>query len=323
MKEELVSIIVPVYKVENYIKECIDSIICQTYKNIEIILVDDGSPDKCSQICDYYATKDSRIRVFHKKNGGLSDARNYGIDKANGKYISFIDSDDYIEKNMIEMLYDNIMKYKADISICDYSYLFKNKFIKNDLRTNLLVMNAEEAIKELNKQNSFGFAAWNKMYKKDMFKKLKFPKGKINEDCFIMYKVFAQASKIVYQPEAKYYYRQRNSSISKNNEINYNPILAASRCRKFVSIYYRSALYETYGNEIIADITVYNRLINKKKEKLKKNYIKQRIKTNLYLMGNPNSYFKRLKTIQIYLLIYFPKIYRIMYCLHKKTDFFE
>jgi glycosyltransferase involved in cell wall biosynthesis len=120
MKTELISVIIPVYKVEKYINRCVESVLVQNYHNIEVILVDDGSPDNCGIICDRYADKDSRVKVIHKTNGGLSDARNAGLNIATGQYICFIDSDDYIEKDMLKDMYDNIVRTGADITICNY-----------------------------------------------------------------------------------------------------------------------------------------------------------------------------------------------------------
>lgn len=319
MEKDLVSIVVPVYKVEKYIRECIDSILNQTYKNLEVILVDDGSLDNCPYICDQYALKDKRITVYHKKNGGLSDARNYGLKMANGRYVMFIDSDDYIENDMVETLLKNIINYKADISICDCYFLYKDKIIKNDVENNIQEMSHDEALLRLNKQNSFGFAAWNKMYKKELFSTISFPKGKVNEDWYIMYKIFDKAKKVIYQPIAKYYYRQRKSSISKDSSINYNPILASTRCTKYMQRKYPNLVENAYGNEIFADITVYNRLINIKGEKIKKKYIKRKIKENKNKMERFRLYFENKKVVQIYLLIYFPIIYKILYNL-KKDD---
>ena len=126
VKEDIVSIIVPVYKVENEIDRCIQSILNQTYTSIEIILVDDGSPDKCPQICDKYAKQDKRIKVIHKENGGLSDARNVGLDMAKGEYIAFIDSDDWVEDSFIEQLLTNLISTNSDISICGYTLVNEN-----------------------------------------------------------------------------------------------------------------------------------------------------------------------------------------------------
>ena len=125
--EELISVIVPIYKVEHYLPKCIDSIIHQTYQNLEIILVDDGSPDNCPEICDEYAKRDKRIKVVHQENGGLSAARNSGVEMANGEFLCFVDSDDYIHPKMYEILYKNLKKFKADISICDYNVVFENQ----------------------------------------------------------------------------------------------------------------------------------------------------------------------------------------------------
>ena len=123
MKNLLVSVIVPIYNVEKYLRKCVDSILNQTYKNLEIILVDDGSPDNCGNICDEYALSDSRIRIIHKKNGGLSDARNAGLDIARGNYILFVDSDDYIDETMVEKLYEALEKEKAEMSLCSFVYV--------------------------------------------------------------------------------------------------------------------------------------------------------------------------------------------------------
>ena len=124
-----VSIIVPIYKVEKYLNRCIDSILNQTYKNIEVILVDDGSPDRCGAICDNYSKIDKRIKVIHKKNEGLAEARNAGIKIATGEYISFVDSDDFINKNMYKVLYENAIKYDADISMCQFKYIYPDDMI--------------------------------------------------------------------------------------------------------------------------------------------------------------------------------------------------
>ena len=133
MSKPLLSIIVPVYNVEKYIERCIKSILNQSFTNFELILVDDGSPDNCGKICDEYKKKDSRIKVIHKKNGGLSDARNAGIERAKGEYIAFVDSDDFINKYMYEILYKNAKKWDADISICNFKMVCENDRIDEDI----------------------------------------------------------------------------------------------------------------------------------------------------------------------------------------------
>lgn len=218
---ELISIVVPIYKVEKYINKCIDSIINQTYKNIEIILVDDGSEDVCSEICDEYASKDNRIRVIHKINGGLSSARNIGIDKASGMYIAFVDSDDYISERMIEILYENIKKYNADISICDFEYV-NEKGQKLDIKYENKIckgcINGKEIINKsyLLKNGAYWVVAWNKLYKTELFKGIRYPEGKIHEDEFIIHKLIYNATKIICDDYKGYYYVQRPGSIMYN-----------------------------------------------------------------------------------------------------------
>ena len=132
--EDLITIVVPVYKVEKYIDRCVTSILNQTYKNLQIILVDDGSPDNCGKICDEYAKKDNRIEVIHKENGGLSDARNAGINIAKGKYIAFVDSDDYVSNDYIEYMYKILKKENAKISICELQIVWKNTKIEENIK---------------------------------------------------------------------------------------------------------------------------------------------------------------------------------------------
>lgn len=217
MNEELLSIIVPIYKVEKYIHQCIDSIINQTYKNIEIILVDDGSPDSCGSICEEYAKKDVRVKVIHKRNGGLSDARNEGLKIAKGKYIGFVDSDDYIKEDMYEYLYNLIIENQAEISTCGFFLKYENeeKIVesKNNPKSKILCNN-KEGIRRLLVQNKVQNYAWNKLYKKSLFDDIEYPKGKKMEDLGTTYKLFSKAKKVVLGEEFKYIYRQRIDSIT-------------------------------------------------------------------------------------------------------------
>lgn len=215
---DVISIVVPIYKVEKYLEKCIDSIINQDYKNLEIILVDDGSPDRCPQTCDEYANKDERIKVIHKENGGLSDARNAGIKVATGKYIAFIDSDDYVTENYISTLLYTIKKYDADISACNYIKLYEDSGIeKVKPKTNEdLVMTNIEAMKDLfTLPNNSDVVAWNKLYKTSLFTQnnIEFPKGKLHEDNFTTYKLYYYSNKVVFTNVPCYYYLQRKDSI--------------------------------------------------------------------------------------------------------------
>lgn len=221
MNSELISVIVPVYNVEQWVQECINSIILQTYKNIEIIIVDDGSTDNSGTICDQIASNDTRIKVFHKENGGLSDARNFGIDKACGKWITFIDSDDSIMNDTIETLYQLAVNTSADIAVCQYLLIDENG---NEITRDVSLEKAKEILLQGNNSimtdyilnNNIGTVAWGKLYKTSMFENIRYPKGKYHEDVFTTYKLIARCEKLVYTSEKKYYYRQREQSITQS-----------------------------------------------------------------------------------------------------------
>lgn len=222
MSSPLVSIIVPIYKVEPYLRRCLDSIVNQTYTNLEIILVDDGSPDGCPQICDEYAAKDNRIVVIHKENGGLSDARNAGLDICKGEYISFVDSDDWVDEKYIEALFYIINKENADISICSY-----NSFIDGDNLTpqhfkdlqHYVLWDSHETLIRLCAEDTQGLmAAWGKIYKKEIFKSIRFPKGKLYEDVYVNYKLYSLCQKICFINIPLCHYRIRKNSIMTNTK---------------------------------------------------------------------------------------------------------
>ena len=213
---EKISVIVPFYNVENYANRCINSIVNQTYKNLEIILVDDGSKDSSGIICDEWKDKDSRITVIHKQNGGLSDARNEGIKYTTGEYIAFIDSDDFIDKDMFEVLYNNIKETDSQISVCKYIQVEEDekfKFIKSKEKT---IYSKREAIEELLSEKKITNHAWNKLYKKELFKTIRYPKGRNFEDIGTTYKLFSECNRIVYSPCECYAYIVRGNSITGN-----------------------------------------------------------------------------------------------------------
>lgn len=215
---EKISIIVPVYNVEKYLDRCINSILKQTYQNLEIILVDDGSNDNSGNMCDKYAQKDSRIRVIHKENGGLSDARNKGIEIATGEYIGFVDSDDYIADNMYEYLKEIMDNNDADISICGYTKFSEKDNIIESKDYKEYVYTTKEAIRELIKQEKFQDYAWNKLYKSKLFSEILYPFGRKMEDIGTTYKLFDASKKIVFCNKTLYYYFQRENSIVNNKK---------------------------------------------------------------------------------------------------------
>ena len=216
MKNDLISIIIPVYKVEKYLEKCIESVLKQTYTNLQIILVDDGSPDNCGKICDEYAKKDPRIEVIHKVNGGLSDARNVGIAKAKGKYIGFVDSDDYIKEDMYEILINLIKEYDSDVSICNlYDVIDGKEYIRNN-ENGIQEYSRLEILKEVLLDKNIQSYAWNKLYKKELFDEIKYPIGKKYEDIGTTFYVFEKCNKIVVTSEPEYYYLKRSDSLVNN-----------------------------------------------------------------------------------------------------------
>ena len=220
---DLISVIVPVYKVEEYLDRCVESIVNQTYMNLEIILVDDGSPDDCPQMCDDWAKKDNRIKVIHKENGGLSDARNTGLDIAQGEYIGFVDSDDYIHPKMYELLYKSIVSNNADMSICDTRIVDEdgNSIINKNLFSPFVQKNISGKTvleqKLFEKEGWKWIVVWPKLYTKCLFENVRFPNGKINEDEFIAQDIFVNCANLVCVNEQLYCYVQRSGSITNNN----------------------------------------------------------------------------------------------------------
>ncbi|MDD3173534.1 MAG: glycosyltransferase [Herbinix sp.] len=212
----IISVIVPIYKVEKYLDRCIKSIQNQTYKNLEIILVDDGSPDNCGVMCDEYAEKDDRIKVIHKANGGLSDARNIGIEASTGDYIVFVDSDDWLDLDMIEVLYNIGIKYKADIVECSFRNVYSDWIIEETKCTAEIVEgDSLKALEGMLDWKYFKPVAWNKLYKRSIIGGIRYPKGKIHEDEFTTYKYFYAAKKLVYLDVSKYNYdKSRTDSIT-------------------------------------------------------------------------------------------------------------
>ena len=214
MNEEKISIIVPVYNVEAYLEKCVESILKQTYTNLEILLVNDGSTDKSGELCDKLALRDHRIRVIHKENGGLSDARNRGIDEASSNLIGFIDSDDYIDEDMYETLYRQMVASKADLSMCGHYDVYHQIPEKQVAEIKTWELMPEEAIKMVMEAKILSVTAVNKLYKKALFEQLRFRIGKIAEDAFIMVDLIHQCSKVVATNEKKYYYFHRENSIT-------------------------------------------------------------------------------------------------------------
>ena len=215
MNDPLISVIIPVYKTESYLTRCVNSVRNQTYTNLEIILVDDGSPDRSGELCDALAAEDSRIRVVHKKNGGLSSARNAGLDIMTGDYVSFVDSDDWIEEDMIRTLYKLGIQNETQIACCGISITDGEKVLYN-YNSNLeeqFVVNREEAMVELNKNYRITNSVCDKLYQTKLFHGLRLKEGVLYEDAQIQPFLLHRAEKIVYIAKPMYCYFQSQGSI--------------------------------------------------------------------------------------------------------------
>ena len=212
---ELISIIVPVYKVEPYLDKCVSSIVNQTYKNLEIILVDDGSPDNCPAMCDTWAEKDDRIRVIHKLNGGLSDARNAGVAAATGEFVAFVDSDDWIDIRYVEYLHQAILQTGADISACDLREVYDESAVDDDPVTmpQVEVAAPEDAIEDILHNRRFRAVACNKLYANRLLTDKHFEINRLHEDEFLSYQLYDKSERLAYIEVPLYNYRQRAGSI--------------------------------------------------------------------------------------------------------------
>ena len=283
----LISIIIPVYKVEEYMDRCLESIVGQTYENLEIILVDDGSPDKCPEKCDDWASKDGRITVVHKSNGGLSDARNKGLDVCRGDYIAFVDSDDWILPEMYQNMLDAIIKENADICACNIISCYPDRQVKWGTDKNI-AGNSELMLKRLYTDSEYPVCAWNKLYKRDLWQDFRFPVGKLCEDAFTTYILLHRADRIVQISDALYCYRIRPESImtSAFSKRNMDEEEAWRKNYEFIRYSY-PRLYRKAFSFYLQSVNV---LIHRIKQEEKTvfaeeyNYLKSVMRNNLFFM---------------------------------------
>ena len=278
IKEPLISIIIPIFNVEKYLDRSISSLIEQTYRNFEVILVNDGSTDNSKCICEKDVSKDSRFKLINQKNCGVAAARNTGLEYASGEYIGFIDPDDFAEKDYISFLYNNMINNKCDISICGY-YHYYNEELK-EIRH---YENIDEVIDDctgiiyLNTIGYFGNGLWNKLFRAEVFKDIRFPDGKLSEDWFILFKLISNARRIYYNSTPKYYYQQRIGSITRSSKINEDCVEASKECLVFCEKYYPKAIPSAIQSYILACIGVYNTFLCSNRDKEKLNEYKNKI----------------------------------------------
>lgn len=209
----MISVIVPVYNVEKYLERCVKSIVAQTYKDLEILLIDDGSTDKSGEMCDDFQQTDSRIKAFHKQNGGLSDARNYGIEHSAGEFISFVDSDDYIDEKMLETLHRLITENDADLAVCSAMDVFEGKEVTQVKEIKEFNLNKVESYKYMLRGDGIP-SACNKLYKRQTVGNVRFPVGKLYEDGFFTPQILKKVEKTAVTSKPMYYYFRRADSIT-------------------------------------------------------------------------------------------------------------
>ena len=302
---DLISVIVPVYKVEKYLDRCVGSIVDQTYKNLEIILVDDGSPDSCPQMCDQWAQKDQRIKVIHKQNGGLSDARNAGMKIATGEYISFVDSDDWIHPDYAEALYKACINNNVKMAACDIETIFENHEAQYlDAEREVSVFSPKEAMYYLTHGQKVRAVAWNKMYHKTLLEKEEFPVARYHEDEFFTYRIVYKANEIAYIDIPMYFYFQRAGSIMNSYSIRHLDALDAALERieflkdKYPDIYLSDKslfcmtcvnLYSNAINMALKDRATYKKRIKKYRSSLNftvKELLQYSAKEKIYIFGS-------------------------------------
>ncbi|WP_294184184.1 glycosyltransferase family 2 protein [uncultured Clostridium sp.] len=319
---ELISIIIPVYNVEKYICKCIDSIINQSYKNIQIILVDDGSTDKSGYICDRYSKMDTRIQVIHEKNKGQSSARNIGLQISEGNYICFIDADDYVHKDYLIYLLNLILKDNSDMSICNTLDYYKNGKIIGENSDKNMILSPDQALEMMLYQNSFDTGPCAKLYKKDLFDNITFPENQIYEDFEIIYKIIDKCKIISYGKKAMYYYFHHKNSIMTNSfsDKKLHLIEISKEILNFVSNKYPQIKNAAVRRYVYSNHHLLNLMCNSKNysKSLKNQFIKN-IKTNAGVVLFDKKSSKKDKIAIICLYLGFP-FYRFCFKLMKKFN---
>lgn len=262
-----ISVIVPIYKVEPYLRKCLNSIVNQTYRNLEIILVDDGSPDNCGTICDLYAKNDDRIKVIHKENGGVSSARNAGLSVVTGEWIGWVDPDDWIELDMFEYMLEKAQKANTDIAVCSRYEHYRNQTEVRNWPCEM-VLNTEDALKKLLENAQMQNFLWDKLWRRELFIGIWFPEGRTFEDIAIIHRPFERAKKILCLPETKYHYLQRPESIvgdvSLRNRINH--YIAAKERYEEMKDRWPQFLSQLEGQCVASAINIWCSYLKNKKE---------------------------------------------------------
>ena len=316
----LITVIVPIYKVEQYLNECIDSILGQSYFNLEIILVDDGSPDRCGEICDQYAKKDNRVKVIHQENKGLSSARNSATDVATGKYITYVDSDDWISKDMIEVLYNAIKKNNTKIACCSFESFFEDgTTASNPHHNKTFIYSTQEALDCFLFNDYITPCVCGKLYDRELLNNIRCPDGKLFEDQFTTYKILDLCDKIVFETKPLYHYRKRSGSIGHSNfdKRTYQLYDAINQEYNFISQKYGKkcpniAVARVTWEVVFANMMISNNYSDKKVIKDIQIFARHNIKQ---IMQCP--YISGLRKVQLLMFTYSFPIYVQFYKLYK------
>lgn len=317
-----VSIIVPVYNVEKYLSKCIESILNQTLNDFELILVNDGSTDNSAKICEEYRIKDSRIILINKENGGLSSARNAGLDIAKGKYIGFVDSDDFIDPQMYEILYNLCLDYNCNISSCVSKLIMGEQDINKEYSEEISILDSKEAINLTLDGQLSNYSVCSKLFLKELFEGISFPEGRIYEDVSVYYKLYMKSNKVLYIDKLLYYYMYRENSITKSkfSEKRFDIVTAFDEKYEFMKINYpeicdkiKSVKYKNIRNIIVDIVNEGTYIKNYKYIKEASKFVRKDIK---YILKNP-LITKNHKLLAI-IISYIPRI-SIFYYLKKST----
>ncbi len=319
MDKSQVSIIVPVFNVNLYLSECLDSICSQTFRNIEIILIDDGSTDGSEKICDDYAKKDSRITVIHKENGGLAEARNLGISQAKCEYICMIDADDVVAPTYIQVLYRTAIQTGAVIVMCNYCLFKENEVVpKNKKPQNqetIVITEKEMEDENFSAENTVKLVIpFNKIYKKSIFDRIKYPSGRIHEDAFVYHHILHDVGEILWIPDVLYFYRKRADSITNSC------FTIKAFDDSMGAVLDRIDFYKEVGNQRLIDIAIdgYLYFLFRNVETMKKEGIKNYKKLIEPYIKIFRKKIRLLKTSKYYPL---KKLLKMYYIAYLKRDF--
>ena len=317
----LITVVVPIYKVEAYLDECVQSILKQTYSNLEIILVDDGSPDRCGEMCDVYAEKDTRVKVIHQKNKGLSGARNSAIDIATGEYITFVDSDDYLKEDMIEALYNEIIQYGAEIAAVVLESFFEDGTRSTNPHGGKIFVYAKEKALDCFLFNDYLTpCVCGKLYSIALWKSVRCPEGKLFEDQFTTYKLIDQCKKVVFDTTPRYYYRKRVGSIghSSFSKRTYDLYDAIHEEYDYIHSKYGEKVPNITTARITWEVVFINMMIIAGYKDISiREKVQKFAKKNLKKVWNCE-YLSKMRKIQLSLFAWSFPVYELIYHLYKK-----